>query len=490
MKKVSTKEAVEIIKEIENTFSVQSLSISGIDIWPVIRIHLAFSLDSIVLHSGNDKKSDGISYHLSGVLKSFWQKLRWYDNTSWFLKKSDVLFLTYSQSKHNRFKNKWLDSYVDPVISELEKAGKTFCKIEYSNDYEYRLPGYKASNLIQHHLFWNFLKARFRMKTILFDDQTKTVLNEVAQFLNRNGFDSDLIDHGFIKKRVSQILSNREYFKKLLRKVKPKVVIGSNYYGIEMAMNLACREYGIKSVDIQHGVQGKYHVAYGSWINVPASGYNLLPDTFAVWSDYEKNNIDDWSKSTIHDSIVIGNPLLNFYSKYKESNQLLLKELNREKINVLITLQPGRGLIELYKDLLNENDSNIHFWIRKHPVMGTDEVENIKKGLSLNSNYSFDLASDIPLHDLLQHMDVHITENSTVVIEADQYGMLNIVCHESGKDLYENYISAGKVKFTTDTKNIITQVANFKKHIKNNNNQPVSNDTISKLLEYSIINDV
>ena len=42
------------------------------------------------------------------------------------------------------------------------------------------------------------------------------------------------------------------------------------YYNlVNMALIWACRDLGITTVDIQHGLQGKYHVMYSHWTRIP-----------------------------------------------------------------------------------------------------------------------------------------------------------------------------------------------------------------------------
>ena len=86
------------------------------------------------------------------------------------------------------------------------------------------------------------------------------------------------------------------------------------YYGsIGMAFDLACREFGIPSFDIQHGVQGSLHAAYGRWLRLPVNGYELLPSFFLCWSQKEKSVIEEWSNkfSKWHRPLVHGNLYLD-----------------------------------------------------------------------------------------------------------------------------------------------------------------------------------
>ena len=52
-----------------------------------------------------------------------------------------------------------------------------------------------------------------------------------------------------------------------------------------MSLIRACKILNIKSVDVQHGHQCK-HPMYLYWLQIPITGYDLLPDYYWVWSNF------------------------------------------------------------------------------------------------------------------------------------------------------------------------------------------------------------
>ena len=457
--RLTTSDVVHLINNIEQSFDVKEWKINDIRVWPIIRLTLAFSLDSISdKKKYTDKKS--IVFHLIGFSKTlFYNLFHWYS-----LKKTTILFITYSSAKHNKIKEKWFDSYLDPIANILEKNKISYQFLEYDGNYDFRFSSFHKFKIIQYHLFYNLIKARYSEKKVLIDEFSINLIENINKYLINKGLSNFLLTENLVRKKVSQIIFNNVYFTKLLQMCKPSVVIGSNYYGIEMALNLACRKMNIKSIDIQHGVQGDYHVAYGSWKKIPETGYDLLPDIFAVWSEEEKKVIDKWAEGTYHKAKIIGHPMRNYLAIAKGQNRI--SERKNCKINVLITLQTGRGFIKLYKELLEFNNHQIFWFIRKHPTMGTKEQREIKKELSFynKSIYNYENASDEVLFDLLERIDIHISENSSVVIEAAQYGIPTILVHESGKDLYEREILSGKAFFITQPQQIIEKINSLKSH--------------------------
>lgn len=119
---------------------------------------------------------------------------------------------------------------------------------------------------------------------------------------------------------ILKFLIERDFYIKLISSIQPNNVFTTCYYGRKMAFISAAKSLNVKTIDIQHGVQGELHAAYGRWNNVPKSGYCMLPDAFWVWSKNDEQAISAWSSSltqNMPDVVVTGNPWL---IKWKQNN--------------------------------------------------------------------------------------------------------------------------------------------------------------------------
>ena len=112
---------------------------------------------------------------------------------------------------------------------------------------------------------------------------------------------SDIVwESGFIKE-----LSNR--FERILDYADPKKVILTLFRAYCRRLNCCRKRKGLEVVDIQHGVQGKYHPAY-NYRNFPTSGYNTTPNKYMVWEKNDLDNLSLWSEAESKiDSELIGN---------------------------------------------------------------------------------------------------------------------------------------------------------------------------------------
>src|SRR5262249_37500646 len=72
---------------------------------------------------------------------------------------------------------------------------------------------------------------------------------------------------------AARVRNLASFWSDLLERVRPRLALVTQYYDAEaMALLLACRERGIPSVDLQHGMQGALHFAYGRWSRIPRGG--------------------------------------------------------------------------------------------------------------------------------------------------------------------------------------------------------------------------
>ena len=75
-------------------------------------------------------------------------------------------------------------------------------------------------------------------------------------------------------------------FKQLLQRHGVENVYQAIYYdSVGLAINAAASKVGIPSFCVQHGAQTRSHPAFGQWNNVPATGFEMLPDTFLCWNE-------------------------------------------------------------------------------------------------------------------------------------------------------------------------------------------------------------
>jgi len=436
-------EQQRILKEIELSYPVGTWQINNIHIWPILRRLIAAEVS---------EQKTSVS-----VRKQIVEENHDIILTDLLKREYDAIFLTNYTYKAN-LNEVWYDRICDPIIESLNKIGIKSLSL---------LP--QPKQIESQKFFSNNVNTYSYFLKLPLDRYIKTHHNTLDGFFDlleylETKLSIKSISYQRIVDTVSQIRDKADFYRMILKSAKAKIGLMVCYYREDgYAFSLACHELSIPSVDIQHGVQGEYHFAYGGWNNVPDEGYNILPSAFWCWSEYEQSFISKWGKR-YHQSFVGGNGWLDMWmsSDFQLSNQyndIINKSTENGQIKIIMTLQPLYGLPgwdhnipQWVIDAIKECPENWRFYIRSHPQMVSgnyrNELESTIEQLKSNGildKVEIDLATNLPLPALLQVMDVHITAFSTCVLEAEYFGIASVIIHKTGCSYYKDQVESGKV---------------------------------------------
>jgi len=207
-----------------------------------------------------------------------------------------------------------------------------------------------------------------------------------------------------IVQMVRYFVSRKSFFKKLLKN-RCRCVVHGNYANIDhMALISAARELGIPTVELQHGVAGKKHLAYNF---LDASRENkYLPDYFFTWGDYWTKTVSLPEGTT---PISVGFPQMDVSRNY-------LKDVRQNEKHVIFYSSQIRALGILALDVVDElaelgftvkyklHPNERKFWRIHYPELNTGRIEVLDEPLNV--------------HELLASAKFHIGINSTVLFEA------------------------------------------------------------------------
>lgn len=449
-----------LLNEAEERFPVNQWSIEGTHIWPLVRAELATDLTNYFMYPSlfdRTKYASNIKRVTELVLKEMRFTLRFGQAyLTDFAKnsrpgKSEVVFLSDGIS-FSYLIDSWYEKFCDPFISRLRQRGISFFLMTPSD--EYFVPRRTPSMFIQPSL------DRIRAKTALFSggafkEERLDGFQDFFHLMESRKLGMCFPGLAKIKSEFLLVKKYGDFFAEILEQVKPRSAFLVSYYNIEgMAFNLACRKLGITSVDIQHGLQGDLHWAYGCWKNVPEIGYELLPRIFWVWSDVEGDAIKRWSSKVPqwHRPLVGGNLFLDLWRssgnhivRYYDERIEHAKGGQKTLIQILYTV--GYENVEklgIILRVMKQTMGLCHWWLRIHPGK-LRERDNFKRLLEENkvSNYELDLATDFPLYALLRQMDLHLTFYSSSVLEAKDVGVPSVIVGDYGKELFWDQISSG-----------------------------------------------
>jgi|GEM_PF-2383383 len=431
------------LKKIETSFPVGTWQINNIHIWPILR--------RLIVAEISEKKTL--------TKKQNVESSRNVELKEWLGKEVDAVFLTNYIYKVN-VNEVWYDRICDPIIESLNNMGiKSISLLPQPQYIEEK--DFFSENVNTYYTYSQFSK----LPLYRYEKINHSCLDGLSNLLEyfETKFSSNSISYQKILDIVKQIRYKADFYKMILKSTKAKIGFMVCYYREDgYAFSLACHELGIPSVDIQHGMQGEYHFAYGGWNNVPDKGYTILPSAFWCWGTNEQSCISKWGKKN-HQSFVGGNNWLDMWKSREfqlseQYNHIISTSIEKDQINILFTLQPLYGLIDWDRnipewviDAMKEFPDNWKVFVRCHPQMINgnykNELESTIEQLKSNNlleKVEINLANSLPLPALLQTVDVHITAFSTCLLEAEHYGIASVIIHNTGCYYYEEQIKLGK----------------------------------------------
>lgn len=420
---------------IENYYPVNDWVHRGYCLWPIIRIKLYNHFKKNNKSKGGVEKGKKLCFiqKLLILLKSILELVRF---IGVYGKYNNIYCGAPShRTKYDNFDyNRYFDHLIDDG-SILFEYGE-----EVLNSKVYKDPS-RVINLnsliIVYKIYYKVFKKKFVYNV--------TAISDVSKVLESNNIKYYDLEESLLSdiKLIDFYISFWEVIFKIL---KPKKIFLLCYYTpLFYALNIVAHRLDIQTIDVQHGPQGKYHLAYGSWSSVPKYGYKSLPNQFHTWDKLSTIYINEWAKNTTrHLAICFGNPWVQGWKKgiYKSSDYSYPSKL------ILYTLQPVENPFEPYLlQTIKQTKDRWNWWFRFHPRQ-KHEKEIIKNLLAKNGLLNFvniDEATTLPLPEVLLNADIHITKFSGTAIEAMNIGKPTILIDKKGVENYSEFIEENKL---------------------------------------------
>jgi hypothetical protein len=447
------------IWELEQRFALDNWRVGGVDIWPVTRFQLASALRA---KSEIHLQRDAIQAAPRGMRKLAQAMLAQRraarsdrEHNAPPTQRADVLVLHHSAYR-SLAGGVYYDRLLDYLREELARRGIASLGLEYCPSGAFRTPRALPTCLIQDEL--HFTNLRNRVAVRLDTPWVKQCKRDAAAYA---GVDADQIMGALEAAGLPHLwpgigFSHQVHaagllwhwaalFTRYLKSSGARLALTTYYYSMEgMALCLAARRLGIPCADVQHGVQGRCHFAYGPWQCAPAGGYNTLPTVFWCWDVESASQINEWAGAQGARALVGGNPWQALWED--ADTPVAQRELKRidsalaahpGRRHILLSLQWDAGLTPGLRELLAASPAGWHWWVRPHPVQAGGRAA-VRAALEqcAPGRFELDLAADAPLPLLLMRLDAHVTRSSTVVREAAQAGLRSVVLDPAAGDLY------------------------------------------------------
>jgi hypothetical protein len=449
---------MRLLEELETRFAVDEWMVDSVRVWPIARMQLYYGFFEYQYFADRPARAGLLA---TGdlprvgrrVIGGVWDYVRAgvtdFARSQHRNRPHDVVVLNY-QTYMTLLQGRWYSRVCDPFVELLTQHGSSAMML--TAGYKCATPRFTRSRFIQPHLVMHRLFGMLRRPAL----PEAAMLDELEKHARASGLFApsfQLINpvHGHAR----QVIGIAQYFRRVLAKLRPKMLIVSCWYSTEsMACLLAAHALGIPTIDIQHGSQ-EFHVAYDGWHRFPAGGYELLPAFFWCWSATEAAVIAKWSSHLpVHQPMVGGNLFLERWLRgdddtVREYDRLIggMKSRNGAAVQILYTLNGStKDEVDRVVEIIsaaNESGLNAFFWLRLHPI-ALDQRERIEGPLQRRGLRNFDVgqATALPLYALLRHIDVHMTEFSSVVIEAQAFGVPSVT-GEQGVIWFPGQVASG-----------------------------------------------
>lgn len=453
------------LQRIESSHPVLDWRVGGLRIWPMARL----TLYGANFHARSKRYSlgqSGLGYaRLGAEALSAWARARLADaeNSVRPDGHADAVFLTNSVGRQPVVSGRRYNPRLAPYVELLARRGLRSVVWEMSPYADYNIPRYTPSAFIQPRLLWWRLRS-----------QSQPAVRFTESLPGWEGFLADVGDAGFTfpyeaKKRLHRdvfyVRRLADQFAAWLRRIQPRVSFVADASAADQAFCLACRELGIPSIEIQHGVQGAMHPIYASWSAVPPEGFATRPRAWWCWDAESAAVIMEWAESApqAHTAIVGGDPWREMWlSVGNEEARRTLADVRAHvaaaggEHHILVTLSSIHEVLpESVLEVVRRSPSDWRWWFRMHPVnQAARRPETVNTLASVGQEETrMQWATEVPLHALLQFMDCHVTVGfSTVVQDAAAVGVPSIGCSLAGADFYAAEVGRGimRIALTAD----------------------------------------
>jgi hypothetical protein len=322
-----------------------------------------------------------------------------------------------------------VNPHLDPLRSALEEKGlRTLCCYYDSKDLveaNHALPAVSIE--------WTAEAARLSAQYRPWvQKQAREVLGPSFRLAKVEGLEIST-DMPALVQRISLSLALRDIYTRIFEKNRSiRMLLLSNYYNPHgWAAIASARAAGILSADVQHGVQGSFHHAYG-WPEASPKEWNVLPDLFLCWSKAEQYNLNSW-QATRARSMEIGPGIYQLDRLFVDDPNLsprmeaVAAEYRRQRraVNLLLADERARGreVAGLFLQYVEDRDwvsalraqlpAHVALWVRHHPGarrLTAVPVQSDDRGVTV--------IDEFPLAAIIESVDLVLTGYSSVGLEA------------------------------------------------------------------------
>ena len=420
--KINNQTAYQLIETIEQKFQTDAIKLSdGTRLWNLLRIFLYSNFQRFGEEASKKKQGKKNIKSILSLFKESFIPLTLPQNIS-------VCGFSSSESR-KLYHNTYYDIYLDPLYDIL---GDMLAVFEWPETTGYRRkydhPLYSRHHVPMHiplwsKTYWDLLlnKITGRKNYTL---ESEEILNEITQYIS----DTVSIDKARLTREIADFITVfvaiKHYLYDILSKIKPKVVLIRCGYGrFPMALSQACRELGIPSIELQHGLITAFHPAYRR--ATPTTNRDCIPEYLLAQGEIYAELVRNGHLFDKKKVISVGHPYLRKILNERKRKPVTKQSLSPFHHNILFTSQwimatEIKDFVTKVATQLEQEDMDVGILFKPHPYDKNDYSELKKyKHVILIDRYE-------DIFTLFSAVDIHATVYSTSGLEAIAFGIPNI----------------------------------------------------------------
>ena len=306
----------------------------------------------------------------------------------------------------------------------------------------------------------------------------------LKDFILDQGINID-INHA-VRKNIAQYKVMYRFFK---RRPEVKFVFLTVSY-TNFGLIKACKELGIKVIEVQHGVINSEHYGYNYYYK---PSQNQFPDYLLTLGDADCDFFKKKPLAHFFRVESIGSFIIEYYSK--QNKNYFKGELNKRRVVVsLQDCETGISAVSSFIKLAELNpEVEFYFKRRRIPIDYYRDKFNFPKNILFENHRN--------IYELIVSCDIHLTAYSSCALEAPSLGVRNIFLNSDNKakQYYLDKLPEGSINAYCDNEHEMHVALNEyilnklpAEEIKESNNQNLKNNyfnNIDSFLENHILNE-
>jgi hypothetical protein len=365
---------------------------------------------------------------------------------------------------------KWWDVYTDFILEDMDIR---FVVIERQMDAKHRSPA-KTRNLfyLDSLDLLEYLSAKLDLFNVDLGNEEQQLISTLECDVSER-FSQSIDIRSLVLNILGMRKTRRPYYKAILNRIKPKVVIVVSSYN-ELPFIEVAQEMEIPVVELQHGMISRYHTGY----SFPDNFHQdiIAPDYLFTFGEY-------WNSAAnyaIPDDRILsmGFPFAetqmkkNFKTKTKDEILFISQWTTGQEIaNYAVELSKLPSLE--YEIVFKLHPRNCENWRKRYPQLAESDIRVVDDARS-------------SLYSMFAESSYVVGAYSTAVIEAILFGMNTYLLNIRGIENVSHLIDAGLAKMVSTPEELLTAIERQERNIsfdKNRFVRPGGSKRIAKRLE-------